>query len=251
MLLELQNKIVYGPIHSRRLGRSLGINILPPSQKMCSFNCLYCQYGFGNKINSKNKEPVFPDQKRVLLAVEKTLKNLTPPPAYLTFSGNGEPTLHPEFPEIVDGIITLKKRWCPESSTAILSNSSTTTRPKIKSALEKLDYRIMKLDAGEPNTFRTFNQPENEIKLETIVAGLSQLKEVTIQTLLAAGPQGNFHKKNVSAWIEKLKIISPITVQLYSLTRSSPCPDVVNLNREDFDIIKNKLNQENIQAEIF
>ena len=132
MLLELQRKIIYGPVNSRRLGRSLGINILPRSQKICSFNCLYCQYGLNDRKNSKNNKVIFPDQNEVLLAVENALKHLDPPPAYLTFSGNGEPTLHPEFPDIVDRIQWLKKKQCPESKTAILSNSSTVTTPKIK-----------------------------------------------------------------------------------------------------------------------
>lgn len=251
MLLELQRKIIYGPVNSRRLGRSLGINILPRSQKICSFNCLYCQYGLNDRKNSKSNKVIFPDQNEVLLAVENALKHLDPPPAYLTFSGNGEPTLHPEFPEIVDRIQWLKKKQCPESKTAILSNSSTVTTPKIKAALEKLDYRIMKLDAGEPGTFRAFNRPDNEIKLEAIVLGLSRLKDVTIQTLVAKGNRGNFHVKNIKSWIEKIKIISPIKVQLYSLDRTSPCPDILHLGSKNLQILKKTLNHEKIQAEIF
>jgi len=251
MLLELKKKIIYGPVNSRRLGRSLGINILPRSEKMCSFNCLYCQYGWSENTNLKNHNFVFPSLREVLLAVENSLKNLYPPPAYLTFSGNGEPTLHPEFPEIVDGILLLKKKWSPTSKTAILSNSSTVTKPKIKNALKKLDFRIMKLDAGEPNIFKTFNRPDDDIKFEAIISGLSQLKDVTIQALFTTGKRGNFQVKNITSWAEQIKIISPVKVQIYSLDRESPCLDLLELGPKDLNIIKKKLNQEKIQAEVY
>ena len=220
MLLQLQKHIVYGPVHSRRLGRSLGINLLPCEVKVCTFNCLYCQYGWTDF--SCLESASFPNPETVLENVAHALRSLTEPPAYITFSGNGEPTLHPDFPSIVDGIIAIRDEYAARAKTAILSNASTGHRPPVQRALAKLDVRIMKLDAGDPATLHSYNQPAPGVAYDAILQGLERLADVTVQSLFTAGPAGNDTPENLRAWIEHLKRIGPRRVQIYSLDRGHP-----------------------------
>ncbi|MBD3413933.1 MAG: radical SAM protein [Candidatus Aminicenantes bacterium] len=252
MLLKLQENIIYGPIQSRRLGRSLGINILPPSIKYCNFNCLYCQYGWTDFHWLKNKKQMsFPETKKILEAVERTLTSLNPKPAYITFSGNGEPTLHPNFHEIVNGVIRLRNTLSPASKTAILSNSTTVLNPDIQKALSNLDSRIMKLDTGSQRMFLKYNRPAKGVKLHSILKGLKQLQNVTIQTLFTKGADGNYSKENLNDWIQKLKFISPQTVQIYTLDRDTPSRSLCSLSQEELADINSLLKKEKIASEYF
>jgi len=252
MLLKLQENIIYGPIQSRRLGRSLGINILPPNIKYCNFNCLYCQYGWTDFHYLKhNKNPPFPGTGEILIAVEKTLSALHPKPAYITFSGNGEPTLHPDFHEIVNGVIHLRNNLSQASKTAILSNSTTVSNPDIQKAISKLDALIMKLDTGHQRMFLKYNRPVKGIDLHSIFKGLAQLKNITIQTLFCKGAQGNYHEQNLKDWIQKLKFISPKTVQIYTLDRDTPSSSISSLSQEELLNIHLRLKKKKIPSEYF
>ncbi len=252
MLLELQRGITYGPVQSRRLGSSLGINILPLGRKVCSFNCLYCQYGCSRGISARGLHRFkFPRFSLIAEAVAHALKTLPQPPRYITFSGNGEPTLHPEFDKIVTGIIQLRDELAPRSRTAILSNSSTVHQPYNREILARLDVPIMKLDVGLPETFRAYNRPTKEIELEEIVQGLSELKNVTIQALFTGGPRGNFTEEGLEAWIGQVKKISPRLVQVYSLARSSPTSNITKLDRTELMRIQSRLGAEKIKANVY
>jgi wyosine [tRNA(Phe)-imidazoG37] synthetase (radical SAM superfamily) len=252
MLLELQENIIYGPIQSRRLGRSLGINLLPPSKKYCNFNCLYCQYGWTDFNWLKNMSQMsFPETKKILEAVDRTLISLNPKPAYITFAGNGEPTLHPNFHEIVNGVVHLRDTLSPASKTAILSNSTTVLNPDIQKSLSNLDARILKLDTGSERMFLKYNRPAKGVKLHTILKGLSQLKNVTIQTLFCKGDHGNSSKKDLREWIQKLKFISPQTVQVYTLDRDTPSSSISSLSQMELANIHSLLKKENIPSKYF
>lgn len=249
MLLELQKGIVYGPVQSRRLGRSLGINILPPGVKVCTFNCLYCQYGWTDFSNIKNVP--FPPVQKIIDAVGKALESLPMPPAYVTFSGNGEPTLHPQFSKIVDGVTQLKDGYAPSAKTAILSNSSRVHDPSVREALGKLDVRIMKLDAGRARTFKTYNKPYPGIFFFDIIQGLCSLEDVTIQALFTGGRLGNFKVKHLSEWIQKLERIKPIDVQVYTLDRGCPSDAIVKREKSDLEQIKRKGELHGIPISVF
>jgi len=252
MLLKLQKNIIYGPIQSRRLGCSLGINVLPPNIKYCNFNCLYCQYGWTDFQCLKHKKKVFfPDSNEIFGAVEKALFALHPKPAFITFSGNGEPTLHPNFPEIVDGVIHLRNTLSPASKTAILSNSTTVLNPDIQKALSKLDARIMKLDNGNKKMFLKCNRPAIGVDFSSLLEGLASLEKITIQTLFCKGKQGNYTKQNLKDWIQKLKFISPQTVQIYTLDRDTPSSSISSLSQEELLNIHLKLKKEKIPSEYF
>lgn len=252
MTMPLQRGITYGPVGSRRLGRSLGINILPTNRKICTFNCVYCQYGWTRDADPGDVRNVqWPSRVSLYRAVEHALTELRPPAAYITFSGNGEPTLHPDFDRIVDGIIELRDKHSPSSRTAILSNSTRITNELIRSAVAKLDVRIMKLDAGNAGTFRRYNRPIGGIDLEQIAAGLREMNEMMIQALFAAGPAGNLGAADVDDWIEKIVRIAPVHVQVYTLDRPYPSEKIAPASVESLEGIKLKLAQRGVCAGVY
>lgn len=220
MLLELKGEFTYGPVDSRRLGRSLGINLMPGWCKVCSLNCRYCQYGRTEPLRVGPPAHGLPTPAEVVDAVAETLARLDRLPAWLTFSGNGEPTLHPEFPALVDLISELRDRLCPGARTAVLSNSTTVNRPEVRAALGRLDLPIMKLDCGDEEGFRTFNRPAPGVSYQEIVDGLAGLDGLTVQSLIAAGPAGNSSADSIASLEARLHELAPRAVQVYTLDRS-------------------------------
>ena len=249
MLLELQSTIIYGPIQSRRIGSSLGVNLLPPNVKTCSFDCLYCQYGWTDFALMENAN--FPSTEDVKKALEEALDTLPEPPRWITFSGNGEPTLHPDFGSIVDIVIGVRDERAKGTGTAILSNSTTVHRPEIREALSKLDLRIMKLDAGTPEMFASYSRPAPGYTFDQVIEGLAALDEVTIQSLFTKGKSGNFTEENVAAWIGHMKRIEPLLVQVYSLDRGFPSREIEKLTRGELEGIVRRLKEEDIPARAF
>jgi wyosine [tRNA(Phe)-imidazoG37] synthetase (radical SAM superfamily) len=249
MLLELQRHIIYGPVNSRRLGRSLGINILPLKKKVCTFNCVYCQYGWTKSDDLQDPQWFTPQQ--VLQAIEEGLAQCSPLPDYLTFSGNGEATMHSDFPEVVDGLIEIRNRISPNTKLAILSNSTLINDAKIRKAIDKIEYKIMKLDAGTTEIYNRINRPCVPISLEEIVAGLKSMKDIIIQTMWVAGSEGNYTPEHIPLWLEKVKSISPNCVQIYSLDRGYPSRNIEKVNRESLLEIKDMVIKEGIKAEVY
>ena len=249
MLLELQSTIIYGPIQSRRIGSSLGVNVLPPKVKTCSFDCLYCQYGWTDFALVETAE--YPKPEEVRKALETALEELKEPPRWITFSGNGEPTLHPEFDHIVDIVIAVRDERAPSSGTAILSNSTMVHRPEIRKALAKLDLRIMKLDAGTPEMFASYSRPAPGFTFDRLLEGLAALDDVTIQSLFTKGTSGNFSEENIAAWIGCLKSIDPVMVQIYSLDRGFPSREIEKLTPGELEGIERRLKEEGIPAQAF
>ena len=250
MLLELKKGCVYGPVSSRRLGRSLGINVLPAARKVCTFDCQYCQYGW-TRPDCLATADGFPIVATVLAEMEAALARLPDPPAFLTFSGNGEPTLHPEFPGLVDGVIALRDRVVPSARTAILSNSTRVGDPAIRAALRRLDARIMKLDAGSQAVLDAFNQPLEPLGIDELVEGLRDLGDVTIQALFAGGPAGNHVPEHVAAWLARVERIRPVAVQVYTLDRDVPSRHLAPVPRPDLEAIAAALEARGIAATAF
>jgi wyosine [tRNA(Phe)-imidazoG37] synthetase (radical SAM superfamily) len=254
MLLELQRDITYGPVRSRRLGCSLGVNLLPADRKLCSFNCLYCQYGWTRQYAPRVGEHELPDTEAVAAAVSAALARLQEPPAFITFSGNGEPTLHPDFPAVVAAVRAVRARCAPAARLAILSNSAGLVQPAIRSALRQLDLRIMKLDAGTPAMFQQYNGPAPWVDYEAVLAGLSELAArgpVVLQALFAGGPAGNATPDHVAAWVGRVVRIRPSAVQVYSLDRDAPTAAVTRLDSTALHDIRRRLAAEGVAAEVF
>jgi len=220
MVLQLQKGIVYGPVNSRRLGKSLGINLMPVNYKLCSFNCVYCQYG-KTKILTNNLSPYIkdlPTLEEIKISVEKFLKN-SPKINYITFSGNGEPTLHPQFNEIVDLIIALRDKYLPYVKIALLSNSTFPDNEKIKGAFSKIDLKIFKLDVGSEDLFLEVNRPFKEISFTKIIKNLKNLDDIIIQSMLFTGKIENSSDEKIRKWMEKLEEIRPREIQVYTTDR--------------------------------
>lgn len=219
MVLPVKTGIIYGPVNSRRLGKSLGINLMPHKKKYCDFDCLYCHYGRTkyHKLIPDNDD-VFPSVDEVLSQVETYLKSDIGF-NYLTFSGNGEPTLHPHFKEIAAECKSLARSLKPYVKVTLLSNSSTCIEKCTIEALEHIDLPIMKLDAGSESLFNSINRPVSGIKFDKIVEGLARLENITIQTLFLAGDPDNSTATAVEQWYECLVKIKPVDVQIYTLDR--------------------------------
>ena len=220
-MLPLQPGVIYGPIHSRRLGRSLGINLLSGNHKVCSFDCVYCHYGRTAVKTLAPREKDLPGLDEVLRAVEQALQ-AHQEIDYLTFSGNGEPTLHPHFVEIAAGVRRLRDRLRPGLKMAMLSNSTTAHLPHIRESLALLDVPIMKLDAGDPITLAGINRPAPLVRIEQIVKGLEVVPGLIIQSVLVDGRVANARGKAFEAWLAALGSIRPAAVQIYSTDRPVP-----------------------------
>lgn len=250
MLLMPKPGIIYGPVNSRRLGASLGINLLPTATKRCTFDCAYCHFGW--TAGPPEPSDVFPSPEQVLTAVEEALaKLLASPPEFLTFSGNGEPTAHPHFMSIVKGVRALRDRSCPDTKLAVLSNSTRLADVDVRTALDLLDMRIMKLDAGTEAMFRRYSRPLEPITLDDVVSGLSRVRAVTLQTLFTGGIGGNADPEHVTAWIEKVVTVRPLDVQIHTLDRPWPSHELVPLEPAALHAIAARLRRSGSPATVY
>ena len=238
--IPLKSGIIYGPVKSRRLGRSLGLNLSPVRYKLCSFNCVYCQYGWTDvsTLDTVPYEKDFPtveDFGRVLerVLVEHSNEGID----NITFSGNGEPTLHPRFPELVDTAGRLKKRYCPAARLGVLTNSSTVTMGQVRSALDRLDFKIMKLDAGDVETFQEINRPCPQVEYQEILENLKSMENVTLQTMFVDGAFQNIDERKIASWIERVGEIKPVQAQIYSLHRPSAASSLQEVPAEKLEEI--------------
>jgi len=245
-LLKLQSALVYGPVSSRRLGRSLGLNILPFGYKLCSFNCVYCQYGWTgtHTLDGRAHRADLPTPEEVGAALREFLSRLAgagAPPAYITFSGNGEPTLHPEFGRIVDVVLALRDELAPAAKVAILSNSTTVGDEAVRRALDKLDVRIMKLDCVDSDIFSSYNRPCRGVDVKAIVEGLKKLGGFTLQTLFTDMNSGD---ESVARWLETVGYLKPQEVQVYTLDRSAPLAELKPVSKQRLQDIMRRVETE-------
>jgi wyosine [tRNA(Phe)-imidazoG37] synthetase (radical SAM superfamily) len=221
--LPLQSGIIYGPVASRRLGPSLGINLLPFDYKLCTFNCVYCQYGptkicgYAGRPRDNERLPSVNDVEDALRSVLR----LYPDVNYITFSGNGEATLHPQFAEIVGRVVNARDRLSPRARVAILTSSGTIESPEIRAALSQVDLPIMKLDAGTKWLFQHINRPHPEVRFENVIKGLTEFEHpnLTIQSMFFSGQPTNTEDGSVEAWARQLREIRPREVQMYTVQR--------------------------------
>jgi wyosine [tRNA(Phe)-imidazoG37] synthetase (radical SAM superfamily) len=218
--VTLQAGLVYGPVRSRRLGISLGVNVLPDGAKICNFTCAYCQYGWTPSPHDARARTGWPEPAEIAAAVEAAIE-CAPRVDRITLAGNGEPTLHPRFGEIVERLRDVRARVAPRARLAVLSNSSTVADPLVAAALVRLDECHMKLDAGDADTLRAINGVA--IDPDATIEALAQLGGVTLQAIFVRDPQGrvdNTGSAAVGAWLAAVRRIRPMGVQVYSLDRT-------------------------------
>ena len=250
--------VIFGPVRSRRLGLSLGINLLPKHLKYCSFNCIYCECGWTKKMDGFTGE--LPGREEVSGFLEKRLQELVSEdylPDAITFAGNGEPTLHPDFPMIVDDTIQLRNQYTPEAKVSILSNSSTLSDPLIVAALKKLDNNILKLDAGSEHIFRIMNNPLNPLDFRSMIDSLKKFNgKVIIQSMFIRGfyndePVDNTLEEEIRLWIDHLEYIRPARVMLYSIARATPAQNLEKIAIFELENIAAKVRDRGIEATVY
>jgi len=243
--ISLRRGIIYGPVPSRRLGQSLGINLLPTDHKLCSFNCLYCQYGWTKKVTFAPMEQLknLPSVQAVEAALETALSVLGRDRKKIdsiTICGNGEPTLYPRLAGVIAAAKHLRDRCQPQARVAILSNSSTVGDPTVRAALEMLELKLMKFDAGSEEMFRRLNHPAAPVYMGEIIAGLKQLKDCYLQSCFVQGRVTNADPDSVAMWIEKVREIHPLAVHIYSLDREPADKRIERVSRTTLEWIANE-----------
>ncbi len=229
-LTPLQNGAVYGPIHSRRLGNSLGINPLPASYKFCDFDCVYCQYGWTPEKGTGEKLKRLPELLAEIETAFQYYRKEGVPIDCVTFAGNGEPTIHPDFAGLVEGVLTLRNQYYPKAKVGILTDSSQAVKPEIRNALEKLDERYMKLDAGTAELVEKINKPRGNFNFDRMVQALCGMKDIVIQSLFMQGSYDNTLPEHVDSWVETVKKIKPREVQVYSIDRGPADPGLIKVS---------------------
>ena len=243
---------IFGPVHSRRLGVSLGINLLPRDGKWCSFDCLYCECGLNEERRPTAPLPTREEVSQALEAQLRKMHEQGPRPDVLTFAGNGEPTLHPEFPEIVDDTIRLRDRLCPEAKISVLSNSTQVHRERVRAALLCTDNPIMKLDTVSADFIRRMDRPQGHYDVEAIITHLAAMSpKVIIQTMFLTSPEGtNTGDEYVLPWIEALQRIRPRQVMIYTVDRETPVAGLEKAGREMLDGIAEKVRRAGIDCSV-
>ena len=225
----LFNNIIVGPIRSRRMGLSLGVNLLPTKIKLCNFDCIYCECGL-NQPFSNSLTPELPTRAQVMEHLAHTLQTMPQKPDAITFAGNGEPTIHPEFAQIIGDVIELRNTHSPQSEVVVLTNATQLHKPQILSALQKVDRCMFKLDSAIAQTIAAVNQPANMDFLNNFISNVSLFKgKKIIQTMFLRGVVGgtiidNTTNAEIAALIEVYKQVQVDEVFVYAIQRETPVP---------------------------
>lgn len=243
-MTSLYHDIIYGPVHSRRLGLSLGVNLLPTESKLCSFDCIYCECGWnaehpgGRRFNAREEV-----RTHLETALQRMAEAATPPDV-ITFAGNGEPTLHPDFEGVIDDTLTLRDRYCPAAKVSVLSNATQIHREEVRRALLRVDNNILKLDSAFDDTVRRIDHPQNPAYAVRDIVERMKLFEgrMILQTMFLRGECDgqridNTTEEEVAAWLRLVGEIRPRQVMVYSLDRDTPCPTLEKVPREELQQI--------------
>ena len=254
----LFDKFVFGPVYSRRLGTSLGINLLPNNCKYCNFNCIYCECGWTENRNGQNITlPAREEIKKTLSEKLQQLRGTINEPDAITFAGNGEPTIHPDFAEIIEDTIDVRDRYSPHTIISVLSNASLVQKSKVKQALKKVDKNILKLDTAIEETFQLINQPIGDVNLNDVVDYLESFNgKLIVQTLFLRGEYNgtfidNTSEKEINAWLPVIKRIKPQYVMIYPIDRGTPSGDLEKIPESELKSIANRVEKEGVKTEVF
>lgn len=234
---------IFGPVHSRRLGLSLGINLLPADGKVCSFDCIYCECGFNEDRRPRLPLPTREEVKRTLEQKLQQMQQQGQLPDVLTFAGNGEPTCHPHFADIIADTIQLRNQYCPEAKVSVLSNATMIHRPEVHHALMQVDNNIQKLDTVDPDFIRRVDHPAGSYDVQRIIERLKAFNgHVIIQTMFLHGDGlDNTTDYYVTPWLEAVKDIAPQQVMIYTIDRETPDQSLRKATPEELDAIRDRV----------
>ena len=257
MQTVLFHSTIYGPIHSRRLGMSLGINLMPNDGKICSFDCLYCEAGFNAQGPGKDGVPTREAVKKQLRHKLTEMKEAGQTLDVITFSGNGEPTLHPEFKKVVEDVLRLRTEFFPDAKVSVLSNSTMAGKPAVVEALLKVDNNILKLDSAMPHTFITLNRPTSPNCLpEGVIADLKRFNgQCVVQTIMIRGEYDgvkfdNTTDEELDALLSAYLQIQPREVMLYSIDRKTPAENLVKVSKEEMEQIAQRFRDAGLKVQV-
>jgi len=254
----LFDDIVFGPVNSRRFGVSLGINLLPVGYKFCTFNCIYCECGWTFKENSK-KHPL-PKREEIFRRLNEVLGNIKvqdTPPDNITFAGNGEPTIHPQFAEIIDDTIQLRDKYFPAAEITVLSNSTILHKKPVFDALNKIENNVLKLDTVNEEAFQLINLPYSNTSLQTIIDNIKRFNgNQVIQTLFIRGKYGdkvidNTTDGEINSWLKVLKEIEPKYVMIYPIDRDTPVSGLKKIPKNELDKIAERVEAIGIKTKTY
>lgn len=238
---------VYGPVQSRRFGRSLGVNLNPASGKRCTFDCIYCELGTNAE---RRTDEGFPQAEDIASALEEKLAELAEAgtlPDTITLAGNGEPTANPAFPKVVDAALALRDSFCPKARVGVLSNSTLAHLPRIHAALERLDDPVMKLDTADSAFIELVDRPCAGYSVERTIEALASFGgSVIVQTMFLKGEAAGHAIDNtgdayVLPWIAALERIAPRQVQAYTVARATPFPGLRKASSSELDHIRDEV----------
>jgi len=253
MATFLFDEIIFGPVTSRRLGRSLGINLLPTNSKVCNFNCIYCECGLTDSIEGE-----LPTRKQVASKLESTLKDFKTRSSEIdtiTFAGNGEPTLHPEFDKIIDDTYSLRNKYFPGAKIALLTNSTTLINIKILDTLKKIDQPILKIDSVHHKTIELLNCPIGEFDIKEIINIIKKMSDPIIQTMFVKGtyndiPIDNTTDYEINPWLKTIIEINPKLVMIYTIERDTPFDTLKKIPMKKLNDIAKMVEENNISVQI-
>ena len=235
---------IFGPVHSRRLGVSLGINLLPGDGKVCTFDCIYCECGFNDDHRPQQKMPT---RQQVHDALEARLQDMLqngPAPDVLTFAGNGEPTANPAFPEIIDDTLRLRDHYFPQAKVSVLSNATLIHRKEVHDALMRVDNNILKLDTVSADYIQKVDRPTGQwYHVDDVIKAMKAFNgHLIIQTIFLHGPGvSNTTDDYVAPWLDVVKDIAPQQVMIYTIDRETPTPTLSKATHEELDAIRDRV----------
>lgn len=253
----LFDQIVYGPVHSRRLGASLGINILPADGKRCTFNCIYCECGLNEERKTNTSMPRRQDIRQALERKLTEMQASGNTPDVITFSGNGEPTMHPEFSGIIGDTLELRQAWAPNTRIAVLSNATLLHKPDVFDALCRVDDNIMKLDSALDFRMLQIDAPAIQpFTCQQVIEQLIRFEgRLVVQTIFLRGERNgviidNTSDEEITAWIEALKQIKPRQVMIYTINRETPVKGLQKLTPEQLEAIARRVREAGFEVSV-
>ena len=255
-MTALYDNIIFGPVRSRRLGISLGVNLLPVESKLCSFDCIYCECGWNADHPGRRRFNAREDVREMLAATLDKMAAEGALPDVITFAGNGEPTMHPDFEAIIEDTLALRDQKAPLAKVSVLSNATQIHREDVRRALRRVDNNILKLDSAFDSTVQLINKPcgnyavERQIELMKLFDG-----EFILQTMFLRGEYNgqlvdNTTEEEVTAWLEIVQELRPSRVMVYSLDRDTPCKTLVKVEREELQQIAKRVEALGIECPV-
>lgn len=252
----LFDDIIFGPVRSRRLGASLGVNLLPVTGKLCNFDCIYCECGWSHAGGNPGDLPARGEIRSRLETRLTNIRKKNSPLDVITFAGNGEPTVHPEFTGIIDDTISLRDHLAPGVRIAVLSNASGLDDPEVFSALGRIEMNILKLDSAFEETVRLINQPPPGYSIDRVVEGMLRYNgRFILQTLFVRGeflgrPVDNAAPAEIDAWLEIVRKVKPMQVMVYTIERDTPVNTLHKIGRSKLEMISSKVRALGIPVQV-